>query len=315
MPTKMTASEPCFHVLRAADIELNLPPGMETRSMGLKRAALTGRHNGAVHTGFALAQLNTPGRVDSHLHSTEQSFYILSGHPSLTIGGATYRLSAGECGLIPVGVTHSWHNVSDEPATFVEANAPAPRLTGPPDTFWTGDPVPTGAGDAPDIRDPRTRNFFKLGPGQMDVDNLKIGSAVNAPTVSASIATALLGYSGIAVKTLVDQRLGAVLHSLSMVEYQPGGSALPHDHPLEESCYMLEGEVVATANDEEFMLGPGDFFWTGVGCIHAFENRSGQRVCWLETQSPQLPSDHSYRFNRDWNYLQDRLTERLGRTK
>jgi quercetin dioxygenase-like cupin family protein len=139
----------------------------------------------------------------------------------------------------------------------------------------------------------------------MDVDNLKIGSAVNAPTVSASMATALLAYSGIAVKMLVDQRLGAVLHSLFMVEYQPGGSALPHDHPLEESYYILEGEVVATANDDEFTLRAGDVFWTGVGCIHAFYNRGSARVRWLETQAPQLPSNYSYRFNRDWDYLEE----------
>jgi mannose-6-phosphate isomerase-like protein (cupin superfamily) len=305
--SKMTGLEPRYHVLRAADTELALPAGMEARSSGLKRATLTGRHVGAVHTGFAFVQLDPSGHVNTHLHSTEQSFYVLTGHPSLTVEGRIYRLSPDECGLLPVGVPHSWHNAGDAPATWLEVNAQAPRLTGPPDTFWTGEPVPTDAGDAPDIRDPRTRTVFRLGPGQMDVDNLKIGAAVNAPTVSASMATALLAYSGIAVKMLVDSRLGAVLHSVFMVEYQSGGSALPHDHPLEEAYYVLEGEVVATANDDEFTLGPGDFFWTSVGCIHAFYNRSGGRVRWLETQAPQLPSNYSYRFNRDWDYLAEQL--------
>ena len=55
------------------------------------------------------------------------------------------------------------------------------------------------------------------------------------------------------------------------------------------------------------MLGPGDVFWTGVGCVHSFSNTSGARVRWLETQSPQPPRKHSYRFNRDWDYLADRL--------
>jgi len=31
------------------------------------------------------------------------------------------------------------------------------------------------------------------------------------------------------------------------------------------------------------------------------------RVRFLETQSPQLPANHSYRFNRDWDYLAERL--------
>ena len=92
-----------------------------------------------------------------------------------------------------------------------------------------------------------------------------------------------------------------------VVEYQPGGAALPHDHPLEETYCILEGEVVAMADDDEFTLGPGDVFWTGVGCRHAFYNRSDGRVRWLETQSPQLPANHSYRFDRDWDYLAQQL--------
>ena len=304
----MSEPQPQYHVARAADITLapaSGPAGEHSR--GLKRAALVGRAVGAVHTGLALAQIEPGGYVGMHLHSTEQSVYVLAGHPTLITGGQSYRLSADECGLLPVGVAHGYRNESDAPALLLEANSPVPRTSGPADSFWTGEPLPEGAGAEPDIRDPRTRTLFRLGPGQMDVDNLKIGSTVNAPTVSASMATALLAYSGIAVKMLVDQRLGAVLHSLFMVEYQPGGVAQPHDHPLEESYYILEGEVVATANDEEFTLRAGDVFWTGVGCIHAFYNRSNERVRWLETQSPQLPSNHSYRFNRDWDYLEEQI--------
>jgi hypothetical protein len=32
-------------------------------------------------------------------------------------------------------------------------------------------------------------------------------------------------------------------------------------------------------------------------------------VRWLETQSPAPPSRHTYRYVRDWSYLQDRLSE------
>jgi quercetin dioxygenase-like cupin family protein len=111
------------------------------------------------------------------------------------------------------------------------------------------------------------------------------------------------------VKMLVDSRLGAVLHSMFMVEYQPGGVAQPHDHPLEETYYILEGEVDAMADEERFTLRAGDVFWTGVGCIHAFWNTSQGKVRWLETQAPQLPSNYSYRFNRDWDYLEERLAD------
>lgn len=309
MSCGMVDASGLFVVRRAAEIELAPPPGAEGRIRGLRRATLVGRGDRAVHTGMALCEMDDGGEVATHLHSTEQSFYVLSGRPTLAVEGRAHRLSPDECGLLPVGVPHAWRNDSGAPARWIEVNAPAPRVSGPPDTFWTGDPLPAG-GEALDIRDPRTRTFFRLGPGEMDVDNLKAGAAVDAPTVSASMATALLAYSGIAVKMLVDSRLGAVLHTMFMVSYQPGGVAQPHDHPLEEAYYMLEGEVDAEADGHTFTLAPGDFFWTGVGCIHAFHNRAGGRVRWLETQSPQPPANHSYRFNRDWDYLAARLARR-----
>ena len=57
---------------------------------------------------------------------------------------------------------------------------------------------------------------------------------------------------------LVDKRLDAHLHTMFMVQYQETGMALPHDHPFEESYYMLEGEVDVVADDARYTLRPGD---------------------------------------------------------
>jgi quercetin dioxygenase-like cupin family protein len=306
----MIDPRPRYQIAPASDLVFAAPPRPAAdHSTGLSRVTLVGRAVGAVHTGLALARIEPGGHVGMHLHSTEQSVYVLDGHPTLITEGHSHWLSADECGLLPVGVPHGYRNEADEPALLLEANSPVPRTSGPADTFWTGEPLPEGAGAEPDIRDPRTRTMFRLGPGQMDVDSVELGSVVSAPTVSGGMATALLAYSGIAVKMLVDQRLGAVLHSLFMVECEPGGSALPHDHPFEESYYILEGEVVATASDDEFSLRAGDVFWTGVGCIHALCNRSNEPARWLQAQAPQPPSNYSSRFNRDWDYLAERIGE------
>jgi hypothetical protein len=48
-------------------------------------------------------------------------------------------------------------------------------------------------------------------------------------------------------------------------------------------------------------------FWTGVGCIHAFYETKGGTVKWLETSAPGPPDRHSYRFERDWEYLAEQL--------
>ncbi|HEY7630925.1 MAG TPA: cupin domain-containing protein [Thermoleophilaceae bacterium] len=301
-----------YFVLKADAIELAEQPALAGRAEGLKRATLVGRPQGAVHTGFALVTIEPGGWVGTHVHSTEQSFFVLRGNPEITLDGRTYRMAPDECGFIPVGTPHSWRAPADgEAPLFLEMNSPSPRLpdASQPDTFWTGEPVPEGPGASPDIRDPRSLRFFRLRDSDMDLDKLKVGDAIDAPTVSGSMASALLAYSGIAVKMLVDSRLGAVLHTMFMVQYQPSGVVPPHDHPLEETYYMLDGEVEATADGDTFMLGPGDVFWTSVGCVHSFLNKSDVTVRWLETQAPQPPANHSYRFNRDWDYLAERLGE------
>ena len=297
-----------YHVRRADEIVLEEPTAYARHSRGHRRAVVVGPAVGSVHTGITRCELDADGEVGVHVHSFEKSFYVLDGHPRITVDGRTWQLAPDDCGLVPVGTEHAWR-AGDERCRWIEASAPAPRPPdhASPDTFFTGAPAP---GDDPgtlDIRDPRTRTFFRLEPGQMELDNLRIGAPVDAPTVSASMATALLAYSGIALKMLVDERLGAVLHQMFMVEYEPGGAAQLHDHPLEESYTIISGEVEAEADGERFTLSAGDVFWTGVGCVHGFWNTSGARVRFLETQSPQLPANHSYRFNRDWDYLAERL--------
>jgi hypothetical protein len=46
-----------------------------------------------------------------------------------------------------------------------------------------------------------------------------------------------------------------------------------------------------------------------VGCVHSFTNPADVPVRWLETQAPQPPARHSYRFARDWDYLRDVLAD------
>jgi quercetin dioxygenase-like cupin family protein len=92
-----------------------------------------------------------------------------------------------------------------------------------------------------------------------------------------------------------------------MVEYEPNGNAHPHYHPLEVAYYLFDGEVVAWADDDRYLMLPGDFLWAGVGCTHAFYNKSNATVRWLETQSPQPPARHSYRFARDGEYFGEQL--------
>jgi len=296
---------PGYRLVRREDVEL--APALPGHSSGLTSCRLVGGALGATHMALTLVSL-ADGHVDEHLHSFETSFYVLEGEPALYLDGRGIALQSGACGAIPVGVPHAFRSAGE--ALWIEMAAPRPRLDGS-DTFFLG-PPPDGEAQPLDVRDPRNRNLFLLTEGEMELDRLKRGAAVAAPTVSASMATAVLAYSGIAVKMLVDERLDAQLHTMFMVDYQPGAVAHPHDHPFEESYYMLEGEVDVVANGDRYTLRPGDAFWTAVGCVHAFYETQGGRVRWLETSAPGPPRRHSYRFARDWEYLRERLAPDVG---
>jgi len=290
---------PGYRLVRREDIEL--APALPGHASGLETCRLVGGALGSTHMALTLVSLSD-GHVDEHVHSFETGFYVLEGEPILYLDGRGVRLKPGACGVVPVGVPHAFRA---ESGLWIEMAAPRPRADGS-DTFFLG-PAPHEPAQPLDVRDPRNRNLFLLGEGQMDLDVLKQGAAVGAPTVSASMATAVLAYSGIAVKMLVDQRLDAQLHTMFMVDYQPGAVAHPHDHPFEESYYVLEGEVDVVADGDRYTLLPGDVFWTAAGCVHAFYEVSGGRVRWLETSAPGPPARHSYRFERDWEYLAAQL--------
>ena len=291
---------PSYRLVRREEVEL--AEALPGHASGLRTCRLVDGSLGSTHMALTLVSLAS-GHVDTHVHSYETGFYVLEGAPVLYLDGHGVRLQPGACGVIPVGVPHAFR--ADGDGLWIEMAAPRPR-TDRSDTFFLGG-TPDGAPAPLDVRDPRNRNLFLLGEGEMDLDRLKRGAAVSAPTVSASMATAVLAYSGIAVKMLVDQRLDAQLHTMFMVDYQPRACAHPHDHPFEESYYMLEGEVDVVANGDRHTLRPGDFFWTAAGCVHAFYETRGGRVRWLETSAPGPPPRHSYRFERDWDYLAEQI--------
>jgi len=302
-----------FHVTRIDETHRELPASYADRSVGFSRQLLVGMSTGSPHMGVFHCHLEPRGRIESVVHSFEVSLYVLGGELVLTMLGSSTRLGPDHCAAVPVGVTFSVR-AERGPVSWIQMSAPAPfEDTRRTDTFFTGEQlgeVQDTASGATDLRDPRNQHSFRFDPESMELSRLAMGSAVNAPTVSASMATALLAYSGIGVRMLVDQRLGAQLHTMFMVQYQPTAIAHPHDHPFEEAYIMVEGEVHALVEGEELVLGPGDVLWAGVGADHGFHNRGSHLVRWIETQAPQPPAQHSYRFNRDWEYLAQVLADR-----
>ena len=183
---------PSYRLVRREDVELD--EALPGHASGLRTCRLAGGSLGSTHMALTLVSL-VDGHVDTHVHSFETGFYVLEGDPVLYLDGRGVELQPGACGVVPVGVPHAFR--SHGSGLWIEMAAPRPRTDGS-DTFFL-----SAAPDAPpeplDVRDPRNRNLFLLSEGQMDLDVLRQGAPVGAPTVSASMATAVLAYSGIAV--------------------------------------------------------------------------------------------------------------------
>jgi len=94
------------------------------------------------------------------------------------------------------------------------------------DTFFSTETLVESAPEPPTCEIPQPQ-CVRFDPDSMDLRRLSGGSDVNAPTVSPSMATALLAYSGIGVKMLIDQQRGAQLHTMFVVDYQPTAIAHP----------------------------------------------------------------------------------------
>jgi quercetin dioxygenase-like cupin family protein len=295
-------------VARAAEAAPAVPAELVGHSDGFRRWSVVDEASAAVHTGFGLCELEPGGRVDAHVHSFEESFFVTNGETVLDTREGAVRLVAGDYGVLPVGVAHAWRNEAGTRASWAEMLAPQPRGRLGGDTYLVDGlgglgARAGGAGHvAPvDVRDPRTRSFGHIEPLAMDVDK----QSQDMLAVSASMRTALLVYSGITVKMMVDTDLGAQLQTMFMVQYEPRGVAGAHDHPFEETYLIVEGHVDAVFDGESYRLEPGDVAWAGVGCVHEFSNPGRGIVRWLETQAPQPPARHSYRFARDWNPLRN----------
>ncbi|TLS48054.1 cupin domain-containing protein [Streptomyces montanus] len=296
-----------YVVQRAADATFAVPPQLPYSSRGFRRRTVVDEADGAVHTGFGVCELAPDGAIGAHVHAYEESFHVLSGTVILDVPEGAYLLEEGDYGVLPTGVPHAWRGAGDTVARWADMLAPVPRARYEYDTQVV--PALTAAGTREpvriDVRDPRTRSFGHFEAAQMEPGK----QSQELLAVSASMRTALLVYSGITVKMMVDTDLGAVASTMFMVQYAADGVVGGHDHPFEETYLIVEGAVDATFDGERHRLGVGDAAWAGAGCVHSFVNVGPGPVRWLETQAPQPPSRHSYRFTRDWDYLRAALKE------
>jgi quercetin dioxygenase-like cupin family protein len=276
---------------------------------GYAHYTLVDRSMGAVHTDLGLVRLADSARTARHVHSFEQSAYVLRGSPLVELGRDRFQLQVGDYVVFPVGTPHAWSASGGEDAVWLELGTP--QVAGRPDDTVRLPDDPCVAGDEPAPRppfgDPTLRFLGHFEGTDSQLEALTLHDAARG-RATAGMDTALLAYSGISVKMMVDAGLGADLSTMFMVDYEPGGAAQVHDHPFEEAYFFLQGEIEGEIAGETRTFRAGELLFCGVGVVHGFFNTSGGHVRWIETQAPQPPRRHSYRWPTHWA----RLAERHG---
>ncbi len=275
---------------------------------GLARERVIGPDQGAVHTDLAAVALLPGGWLAPHVHSFEEAVYVLDGELLLDLGGRIHRLADGDYALIPTGLRHALGNTSAAAARFLSLNSPQ-RLdatAGRRDTFFEPGHDLAAMGEAaarPPFGDPTLRlvGHYAGTPPQLEALTVRDPARGRA---SAGMDTAILAYSGISVKMLVDRAFGADHVTMFTVDYEPGGSAQQHDHPFEEAYVFLAGEIEGELDGVTYTFRPGDVAFAPVGSVHGFYNTGTERVRWLETQAPQPPARQAYRWVADWETYQ-----------
>jgi quercetin dioxygenase-like cupin family protein len=297
------------HVGRVDWSFVESPGGTTATSSGLGRRVIVGPDQGAIHTELAVGALAPGGWLAPHVHSFEEALYVLDGELILELDRRVHRLVRGDYAAMPVGLRHTLANAADVPVRWLSVNSPQ-RLgpdAGRKDTFFEAPPdvaALAAAARRPPFGDPTLRlvGHYDGTPPQADALRVADEARGRAP---AGMDTALLAYSGISVKMLVDRVFGADLLTMFTVDYEPGGAAQAHDHPFEEAYFFLEGEIEGEIDGQTHHLRAGDIVFAGVGSVHGFYNVGKGRVRWIETQAPQPPARHAYRWVPSWKRYEE----------
>ncbi|HEX6286147.1 MAG TPA: cupin domain-containing protein [Acidimicrobiia bacterium] len=256
---------------------------------------LVGAPQGAVHLDVALVTLAPGERRDPEVSPFESSFFVLDGRVVLQLAGQLHDLGPDDFGYVPVATPHRWENRGDRSATYLRVRSPQPRDFGVvqsgadlADLDQSVDPKPVDSSDPASRQVGHFSDEHLPDPGPLQMKGFRSGTARN-----------------VGLWMLVDEVIGAVHHTLFMVQFAPTGQTVTlggqHYHPFEEIYYIVEGQAVAHLEDQSIPVGVGDTVFAGVNSLHGFSNQSDSRVRWIEAQAPAPPPSGAFFFPSQWS--------------
>ena len=238
-------------------------------SDGLAVAVLAGEAQGSVHLEVALSRLAPGGAIGGHRHFYEESFYVLSGEVLVDIDGHRYHLGPNDYGVALAGVAHAWHNIGDETAEWYRMRSPQPRSTGTSMGTYAADEVAVPAdGASIGDPDPTMRHVGHFAEHHLPKPGPLSMRGYRGPNVSS-----------VALWMLVDDLIGALHHTMFMVQFIPGASTHPagdHFHPFEEAYYFLQGSAIAHLDGGDLEVNTGDLVFAGTREAEFVQRIEGQ---------------------------------------
>ena len=225
-----------------------------------------GRAAGALHGSVGTVRLAAGDQLDAHLHSFEELVYVLAGAPLLALEEGCFALAPNQAVRLGPGEAHAWSNPGTEAASWIELQAPPARPPGaPPDTV-TVDDLAVAAAEPVDPADPRRQRFGRWREDGSD--------------------SPLLALPGITASMVIDERQGAVQARTFMIDFAAGTKLAAHDHPFEETFYVLEGECEWHVGEKTIRAMPGTYLFIPPGVPHNIANVSKTPARVLMTVSP-----------------------------
>ena len=249
------------------------------------------------------------GWLAPHVHAFEEALYVLSGELLLDLGGRVHRLVGGDFALIPTGLRHA---LGQRPPSRSAALAQQPAAARPP--------TPAGATRSSS----RPRTWPRWMPPPL--------AAVRRPDPparrplrrdTAAARGAARRRSRPAVARRPGRRHGAprLQRDLREDAGRPHLRRGPRDDvhgrlrarrggpgprpPVRGGVRLPGGEVEGEIDGQHYTFRPGDVAFAGVGSVHGFYNTGTERVRWIETQAPQPPARHAYRWVRTGSATKD----------
>ena len=88
------------HLVRTAgQAAFEVPSAFAALSKGFRRWSIVNGETGSVHQEFSICELDPGGSIDAHIHSFEESLYVLEGQLICETGDGAFALEEGDYGV------------------------------------------------------------------------------------------------------------------------------------------------------------------------------------------------------------------------